>query len=78
MSNPKILVTRTLPAPAEKILNDSLDVDYARDPLGIARDEMLRRVADKDGLVCQLNETINEELLAAAPRLKVVATVSVG
>ncbi|MGD0303275.1 MAG: D-glycerate dehydrogenase [Candidatus Acidiferrales bacterium] len=78
MSKPKILVTRTLPAPAEKILNDSLDVDYARDPLGISRDEMLRRVVDKDGLVCQLNETINEELLAAAPRLKVVATVSVG
>ena len=78
MSKPKILVTRTLPAPAEKILNDSADADYARDPLGIARDELLRRVADKDGLVCQLNETINEELLAAAPRLKAVATVSVG
>jgi glyoxylate reductase len=78
VSKPKILVTRTLPEPAEKILNDSFDVDYSRDPLGIARDEMLRRVADKVGLVCQLNETIDAELLNAAPHLKVVATVSVG
>jgi glyoxylate reductase len=78
VSKPKILVTRTLPEPAEKILNDSCEVDYARDPVGIARDEMLRRVTDKDGLVCQLNETIDEALLQAAPRLKVIATVSVG
>jgi glyoxylate reductase len=79
VSKPKILVTRTLPAPAEKILNDQFDVDYSRDPKGIARDELVRRVAGKDGLVCQLNETINEELLAAAgPQLKIVATVSVG
>lgn len=78
MSKPKILATRNLPAPAEKILNDNLDVEYARDPLGMARNEMLRRVADKEGLVCQLNETVDQDLLAAAPRLKVVATVSVG
>jgi glyoxylate reductase len=79
VSKPKILVTRTLPAPAEKILNDNFDADYSRDPKGIARQELLRRVAGKDGLVCQLNETVNEELLAAAgPQLKIVATVSVG
>jgi glyoxylate reductase len=78
VGKPKILVTRTLPEPAEKILNDSFDVDYSCDPLGISRDEMLRRVADREALVCQLNETIDESLLNAAPRLKVVATVSVG
>jgi glyoxylate reductase len=78
VSKPKILVTRTLPEPAEKILNDQFEVDYSRDPLGIARDEMLRRVADKEALVCQLNEIVDEALLNAAPKLKAVATVSVG
>jgi glyoxylate reductase len=78
VSKARILVTRTLPPAAEAILDEQFGVDYSRDAKGIARDELLRRIADKEGLVCQLNETIDEELLAAAPKLKIVATVSVG
>lgn len=78
LGKPKVFVTRQLPVAAETILNEQFDVDCSRDPKGVAREELLRRVADKEGLVCQLNETIDEGLLAAAPKLKIVATVSVG
>jgi glyoxylate reductase len=42
------------------------------------RAELLKGVADKDGLVCLLTEKVNQELLDAAPTLRVAATVSVG
>lgn len=44
----------------------------------IPRAELLQRIADKDALICLLTEKIDEELLAAAPKLRIVSTVSVG
>ncbi len=43
-----------------------------------SRDEFLRRVKDKEGLVCMLTEKVNEELLRAAPKLRIVSNVAVG
>lgn len=42
------------------------------------REEMFRRAADKDALICLLTEKIDRELLEAAPALKIVANVAVG
>jgi glyoxylate reductase len=42
------------------------------------RAELLDRLADKDGLVCVISETIDEALLAARPGLRVVSNVAVG
>jgi len=38
----------------------------------------LRRVKDKEGLICLLTEKINEELLGVAPKLRIAANVAVG
>lgn len=35
-------------------------------------------MADKEALICLLTEKVNDELLAAAPKLRIAATVSVG
>jgi glyoxylate reductase len=78
MSKPKALSTRPLFPEARAILNQPLDVEYWRDGARIPRTELLRRIADKDALVCLLNEKVDEELLAAAPKLRIAATVSVG
>ena len=40
--------------------------------------ELLQHVAEKDALICLPTEKVDEELLAAAPRLRIAATVSVG
>lgn len=78
MSKPKVFVTRTLPAPAEEIVNREFDAEFSREPSGLSRLELLDRVAGKDALICQLTEKVDDELLAASPTLKIAATVSVG
>ena len=53
-------------------------MDYWNQPERPSRAELLKRVADKEALICLLTEKVNDELLAAAPKLRIVATVSVG
>ncbi|MFZ0883100.1 MAG: D-glycerate dehydrogenase [Candidatus Acidiferrales bacterium] len=78
MTKPKILSTRPLFPAARTILDQHCEVEYWTRPESISREELLKRVADKDGLICLLTERVNEELLAAAPKLRIAATVSVG
>lgn len=78
MGKPKALVTRTLFPAARAILDQHFDVEYWTPPERIPRAELLNRVGDKDALVCLLTEKVDEELLSAAPKLRLAATVSVG
>jgi glyoxylate reductase len=78
MAKPKVLATRPLFPAAQKILNGNCEVDYWTQPERIPKDELLRRIKDKEGLVCLLTEKVDEELLAAAPKLRIAANVAVG
>src|SRR3984893_2956702 len=78
MARPTVLATRPLFPAAKKILNASCEVDYRTQPERISKDELFRRIKDKEGLVCLLTEKVNEELLAAAPKLRIAANVAVG
>jgi glyoxylate reductase len=44
----------------------------------IPRDELLRRIADREALICQLTDKVDGGLLDAAPALKIVANIAVG
>ena len=78
MSKPKILVTRPLFPSARAILDQHFDAEYWQPAERISRAELLKRVAEKEALICLLTEKVDEELLAAAPKLRIAATVSVG
>ena len=78
MSKPKILSTRPLFPEARQILDQHFEVDYGKSGEQISRGELLKRVADKEALICLLTERVDEALLAAAPKLRIAATVSVG
>jgi glyoxylate reductase len=78
LAKPKVLATRPLFPDARAILEKSFDVDYWLPAERIPRAELLRRAADKDALVCLLTEKVDDELLIAAPKLRVASTVSVG
>lgn len=78
MSKPKALATRPLFPAARAILESNFDVEYWPAQEKIPRAELLQRIADKDALVCLLTEKVDDELLGAAPRLRIVSTVSVG
>ena len=78
MSKPKVLASRPLFPAARAILDDHFEMEYWLAPERITRAELLKRVADKDGLVCLLTEKVDDELLRTAPKLRIAATVSVG
>jgi len=78
MSKPRILSTHPLFEAPRKLLDEHFEVEYWNRPERPSRAELLKRVADKEALICLLTEKINEELLAAAPKLRIVANVAVG
>lgn len=78
MNHPRILVTHPLFPAVRELLNHHCEAEYWKEPQPMPRAELLARVTDKEGLVCLLNDKVNDELLEHAPRLKIAATVSVG
>src|SRR5271169_1603880 len=78
MAKPKILVTHSLFEEARTLLDAVCHAEYIADPERPARADVLRRVKDKEGLVCLLTEKVNLELLNAAPKLRIAANVAVG
>src|SRR6266705_1756182 len=78
MAKPKVFATHSLFDAARKILSETCDVEYWAKPERPPREEVLRRVKDKEGLICLLTEKVNEELLKAAPKLRIASNVAVG
>jgi len=78
MAKPKVFATHSLFDAARQILQERCEVEYWAKPERPPREEVMRRVKDKEGLVCLLTEKINEEFLRAAPKLRIAANVAVG
>jgi glyoxylate reductase len=78
MAKPKVFATHSLFDAARQILQETCEVEYWAKPERPPREEVLRRVKDKEGLICLLTEKINEDLLSAAPNLRIAANVAVG
>src|SRR5436309_14761496 len=78
MAKPKVFATHSLFDAARKILQETCEVEYWAKPERPPREEVLRRVKDKEGLICLLTEKVNDELLLAATKLKIAANVAVG
>ncbi len=78
MTRPKIFATHQLFDDARQILETACDVEYWVQDERPPRDEVLRRVKDKEGLVCLLTEKVNDELLRVASKLRITANVAVG
>lgn len=80
MSRPKVFVTRpSVPKEGLDILREKCDIEVYDEEKPIPREDLLRGVAGKDGLLCLLTDPIDKEVLdAAGPQLKVIATMSVG
>jgi glyoxylate reductase len=78
MAKPRVFATHSLFEAARRILQESCEVEYWGKPERPPREEVLRRVKEKDGLICLLTEKINEELLIAGPKLRIAANVAVG
>jgi len=78
MTKPKVFATHQLFEGARQILDAAVDVEYWANEERPPREEVLRHVKDKEGLVCLLTEKVNDELLRVAPKLRIAANVAVG
>jgi glyoxylate reductase len=73
-----ILISRILPEEALILARKEATVDLYTGATPLPKPDLIARLKDKEGLVCLITDTIDTEVLAAAPRLKVVANVAVG
>lgn len=74
----RCLVTRALPGDALDRLAGLHEVEVWPGELPPSRDWLLERVGGVEGLLCLLTDRVDAELIAAAPRLKVISNCAVG
>jgi glyoxylate reductase len=73
-----ILISNILPAEALGTIPEDVTVDYHSSAVALSKADLIARLRGKDGLVCHILSSIDDEVLAAAPTVKVVANVAVG
>jgi glyoxylate reductase len=76
---PRVFVTRRLPDPALAILYEHCAVTlWDQVEVPIPRAELLRGVAEAEGLLCLITDRIDRDVIAAAPSLRAVSIMAVG
>lgn len=78
MAKPHVVVTRRPPGSVLAAIESEADVWLWGEDRPIPADRLTEAVATADGLYCMLTDTVDEGLLEAAPRLRVVSTMAVG
>ena len=75
---PRVFVTRRMPSSVLAPLEAACAVDRHDSTEPLPHDALCGRVVDAHGLICMFDDRIDDAVLAAGDRLKVVATVAVG
>ena len=72
------MITTPFYAPALDILAEYCEVEVHTEARNMSGEELSRRIAGKDGLICRVENNINKTVLENAPALRVIITASVG
>ena len=75
---PKVFVTRPIPDTALAMLEAECHVERNDQDCTLPPEELAERLADREGILCQLTDRMDAALLAKAPSLRVIANVAVG
>jgi glyoxylate reductase len=74
-----VYIMRKIPEPGPSMLARKYSITMNKNSSSPSRKEILRNVAEKDALLCSLNERIDWEVMEkAGPKLKVISTLSTG
>ena len=73
-----ILISRMLPDEVIAFARSRADVDLHTGDHPLSKADLKSRLRSRRGLVCLITDTIDAEVLAASPELKVVSNVAVG
>lgn len=75
---PRVLLTHPLLPEAMHYLASQVDLELATEEMILPREELLARVANKQGLLCFLTDVIDREVMDRAPELKIISNCAVG
>ena len=75
---PRVFVTRRIPAVGLELIAPHCDAEIWADPLPPPTNVLKDKVRDCEGLISLLTDRIDDDLLAAAPKLRVVSNFAVG
>ncbi len=75
---PKILIARAISPEAVARLEQHFDVQSNQDDVIWSQEELAEQLQGKDGLLTTGSQTVNAQLLAACPQLKICANMAVG
>lgn len=78
MLRKKVLVTRSIPEEGINKLREYFDVEVNELDRTLTYDELKEKVKGKDGVLCQLSDKIDRELMEVEPRVKIYANYAVG
>src|SRR5436190_20679180 len=78
MERPRVYVTRRIPEEGLALVREGTTCRVWEGELPPPREVLLQEVAEAEGLLCLLTDRIDEALLDAAPRLRVVSQMAVG
>ncbi len=74
----KVLITSRIPGQVVSLIESEHKIEINELERPMDRPDLLERVRDKEGLLCTISDRIDEELLANAPLLKMIANYGVG
>jgi len=75
---PPAYLTRRLPEAAMKRLEDFFDLRVNPHDRALEHDELLQELFDAQALICLLSDRIDQDVINAAPQLKVISNYAVG
>ncbi|WP_059173594.1 D-glycerate dehydrogenase [Bacillus sp. FJAT-27445] len=76
---PYIFISRKLPEAVIEVIKEKYDVSmWDKEDIPVSRERLLEEAEKADGLLTMLSDPIDEEVLSAGERLKVVANLAVG
>lgn len=74
----RLFVSRPLPSPAIDLIPPAVAAEVYEGAAPLGKAELIGRLQGVHGLVCQVTDVIDAEVLAACPSLRVVANIAVG
>lgn len=78
MSRPKVYVTMRIPQAGLDMLAEHFDVEVNPEDRLLTQEELIEAVKGKDAVVTLLSDTVNAEVMDAAPMLKAIHNYAVG
>jgi glyoxylate reductase len=78
-AKPQVFITRRIPEEGIKMIIEYCETEISDFDGVLPREMLLKKVKNKEGILCLLTDTIDKEVMdAAGPRLKVISNYAVG